>query len=106
MALGGLVIKNQAVECASSVATSFVTGEGDGLLGLAFGNINAIKPTPQPTPVQMMSTEGVIPKVSIYISVVQSHLTKTIRGPNCLHANSPASAKNLAFIPSVQLHVR
>jgi hypothetical protein len=61
--LGGLVIKNQAVECAKNISSDFSSGQGDGLLGLAFDLINTVKPTPQPSPVQMMNTEGVTPKV-------------------------------------------
>jgi len=60
--LGGLVIKNQAVECASKLSPEFATGQGDGLLGLAFDLINTVKPSAAPTPVQNMNTEGVTPK--------------------------------------------
>lgn len=62
--LGGLVIKNQAVECAEDLSTSFSSGAGDGLLGLAFDAINSVKPKPVATPVQNMNTEGVTPAVA------------------------------------------
>ena len=65
--MGGLAIKNQAVECAKEVSSSFASGEGDGLLGLAFSRINTITPQENAvTPVQMMNTEGVTPKVCIF----------------------------------------
>ena len=63
--MGGLVIKKQAVECAKKISSSFSTGEGDGLLGLAFNKINTVKPGPEPTPVMNMNTEGVTPKVHV-----------------------------------------
>jgi hypothetical protein len=62
--LGGLVIQNQAVECAEKLSASFSSGAGDGLLGLAFDAINSVKPGPVPTPVQNMNTEGVTPAVA------------------------------------------
>ena len=62
--MGGLVIKNQAVECAQKISSAFATGTGDGLLGLAFDSINTVKPGPAATPVQNMNTEGVTPPVS------------------------------------------
>ena len=62
--LGGLVIKNQAVECAEKLSSAFATGEGDGLLGLAFDAINTVRPGPVPTPVQNLNSEGVTPKVT------------------------------------------
>ena len=62
--MGGLVIQHQAVECAKKLSSSFATGAGDGLLGLAFDVINTVTPGPAPTPVQNMNTEGVTPAVS------------------------------------------
>jgi len=58
------VINNQAVECAKTVSSAFASGSGDGLLGLAFSLINTVTPAESAiTPVQMMNTEGVTPKV-------------------------------------------
>ncbi|KAI9727796.1 MAG: hypothetical protein M1834_007943 [Cirrosporium novae-zelandiae] len=52
--IGGLTIKNQAVELASKMSTQFMQSEGDGLLGLAFGSINTVKPKAVKTPVENM----------------------------------------------------
>lgn len=52
--LGGLIIENQAVEIAMSMSKQFQNGQGDGLLGLAFGSINTVKPDQQYTPVDNM----------------------------------------------------
>ncbi|CCC10826.1 unnamed protein product [Sordaria macrospora k-hell] len=64
--LGGLQIKNQAIELAKKVSSAFSSGEADGLLGLAFSTINTIesdgKPDPQPTPVENMISQDDIPK--------------------------------------------
>jgi len=60
--LGGLTIKNQAVELANTLSTEFQQGAGDGLLGLAWGSINTVKPKAVATPVQNMITESEIPK--------------------------------------------
>ncbi|TVY21466.1 Aspergillopepsin-1 [Lachnellula arida] len=60
--LGGLVVKNQAVELAKQMSTQFVQGAGDGLLGLAFGSINTVTPTAVATPVENMITQQDIPQ--------------------------------------------
>ncbi|KAK3493836.1 aspartic peptidase domain-containing protein [Neurospora crassa] len=64
--VGGLQIKNQAIELAKKVSSAFSSGEADGLLGLAFCTINTIesggKPDPQPTPVENMISQEDIPK--------------------------------------------
>lgn len=64
--IGGLVIKNQAVEVAQQLSAQFKQGTADGLLGLAFHNINTIqtngRPDPQPTPVDNMISQQDIPK--------------------------------------------
>lgn len=47
--VGGVTATAQAVEAATSVSASFVTGVSDGLLGLGFGDINQVRPTQVPT---------------------------------------------------------
>jgi Eukaryotic aspartyl protease len=56
--VGGLIIKNQAVELAKDLSSQFVSNTGDGLLGLAFGNINTVKPRRVRTPVENMIAQG------------------------------------------------
>lgn len=43
------------------MSAQFVSGAGDGLLGLAFGSINTVTPKPVQTPVENMITEKDIP---------------------------------------------
>lgn len=62
--IGGLTIKNQAVEIAKTLSAQFVSGPGDGLLGLAWGSINTVQPTPVQTPVENMISQQDIPKES------------------------------------------
>ncbi|KAK7184986.1 eukaryotic aspartyl protease [Paraphaeosphaeria sporulosa] len=52
--LGGLCVENQAIELASKLSPQFIKGAGDGLLGLAFGKINTVKPKAVKTPVESM----------------------------------------------------
>ncbi|KAF1979293.1 aspartic proteinase precursor [Bimuria novae-zelandiae CBS 107.79] len=52
--LGGLTIENQAIELAAQLSPEFSKGAGDGLLGLAFGTINTVKPKKVSTPVESM----------------------------------------------------
>ncbi|KAL8797240.1 MAG: hypothetical protein Q9182_007239 [Xanthomendoza sp. 2 TL-2023] len=48
--IGGAVVEGQAVELATAVSDSFVQdANSDGLVGLAFGTINTVKPQPQKT---------------------------------------------------------
>lgn len=54
LTIGGLSIENQAIERAKQLSESFEQSSGDGLLGLAFGNINQVKPQPVKTPVENM----------------------------------------------------
>ena len=61
--IGGLTVEGQAVEIATKMSSQFVQGVGDGLLGLAFGTINTVQPTPVATPVENMITQKDIPKV-------------------------------------------
>ena len=63
------MIEKQAVECAEKLSSAFATGEGDGLLGLAFDAINTVTPDAVPTPVQNLNTEGVTPKVKLFLVV-------------------------------------
>jgi hypothetical protein len=60
--VGGLTIKNQAIELAKKMSQQFVEGTGDGLLGLAWDSINTVKPNPAQTPVQNMITQQDIPQ--------------------------------------------
>jgi len=62
--IGGLTIKNQAVELANKMSAQFIQGAGDGLLGLAWGSINTVTPTPVQTPVENMISEAEIPKTA------------------------------------------
>lgn len=61
VSIGGLKIENQTIELASTLSTEFQSGSGDGLLGLAFGNINTVQPTPVQTPVENMISQSDIP---------------------------------------------
>jgi len=62
--LGGLTITNQAIELANTMSAQFISGAGDGLLGLAFGSINTVTPTPVQTPVENMISEKDIPSTA------------------------------------------
>lgn len=66
--VGGLTIENQTIELASKLSPQFSQGTGDGLLGLAFPQINTVKKNnqraPAQTPVANMMTQGDIPKES------------------------------------------
>lgn len=53
LVLGGISVENQSIELANKLSTQFVQSEGDGLLGLAFGSINTVQPTPVATPVEV-----------------------------------------------------
>jgi hypothetical protein len=61
VSLGGLVINNQAIELASNLSDQFLQSTGDGLLGLAFGTINTVQPTPVKTPVENLISEAKVP---------------------------------------------
>jgi hypothetical protein len=56
-----LVVKNQAIELATSVSRAFTENKGDGLLGLSFSSNNSVKPVPVATPVENMILQDDIP---------------------------------------------
>ena len=60
--IGGLIVKDQAIELANQLSTQFQQDTSDGLLGLAFGSINTVTPTPVQTPVENMIAQDDIPK--------------------------------------------
>lgn len=60
--IGGLLVKGQAIELATNMSAQFAAGKGDGLLGLAFSNINTVQPQAVATPVDNMITQSDIPK--------------------------------------------
>jgi len=62
--IGGVTIKNQSIELAKKMSTQFVQGAGSGLLGLAWGSINTVKPKQVATPVENMITQEDIPKTA------------------------------------------
>ncbi|PVI02909.1 aspartic proteinase precursor [Periconia macrospinosa] len=57
LTLGGLTVEHQAIELARKLSEDFINIPGDGLLGLAFGKINTVKPKPVATPVENMMTQ-------------------------------------------------
>jgi hypothetical protein len=61
VAVGGISIKNQAVELAKTMSAQFASGAGSGLLGLAWGSINTVTPKPVQTPVENMIAQDDIP---------------------------------------------
>lgn len=42
--VGGVTATSQAVEAATSISSQFASGQGDGLVGLAFSSINTVTP--------------------------------------------------------------
>ncbi|RJE23627.1 Eukaryotic aspartyl protease [Aspergillus sclerotialis] len=59
--IGGITVTGQSVELAKHLSSAFVENAGDGLLGLAFSNINTVRPFPVKTPVDNMIAQRKIP---------------------------------------------
>ena len=58
--VGGVEITGQGIEEAETLSSAFTQNAGDGLLGLAWGNINTVKPNPVATPVTNMISQSAI----------------------------------------------
>ena len=73
--IGGLTILNQGVELAKTLSPEFAQDTSDGLLGLAFSNINTVTPTPLKTPVDNMIAQHDIPaNMSLFTAKLGSYL--------------------------------
>ncbi|KAH7169563.1 aspartic peptidase domain-containing protein [Fusarium sp. MPI-SDFR-AT-0072] len=91
--IGGLTIENQTIELASNLSQQFAQGTGDGLLGLAFPQINTVMTNwnsdPADTPVVNMINQGDIPEeAELFTSAFYSQRD----------ANSPESFYTFGFI--------
>lgn len=61
VAVAGITIPGQAVECAKKLSSSFLSdGGNDGLLGLAWPSINTVEPHSVKTPVENMIEQKLI----------------------------------------------
>ncbi|KIW33282.1 uncharacterized protein PV07_00142 [Cladophialophora immunda] len=61
--IGNITVKNQAIELATKLSSQFTQdASSDGLLGLAFGSINTVKPSAVQTPVANMIAQDDIPQ--------------------------------------------
>ncbi|RMZ82238.1 hypothetical protein DV738_g1831, partial [Chaetothyriales sp. CBS 135597] len=73
--IGDITVKAQAVELAQKLSSQFESSASAGLLGLAFGNINTVKPSPVKTPVENMIAQDSIPEnaelFTVYLSSVK-----------------------------------
>lgn len=68
--IGNITVKNQAVELATQLSSQFTQDTtSDGLLGLAWGSINTVKPDPVQTPVANMITQDDIPQTAELFTV-------------------------------------
>ena len=66
ISVGGLLIRNQAIEVAETLSPELAQSGMDGLLGLAFRKLNSVSnhgmPDPQNTPMENMMSQGDVPK--------------------------------------------
>lgn len=73
--IGGITVEGQGIECAKQMSAQFTTESSSGLLGLAWGSINTVKPTPVKTPVENMIAQEDISKdqelFSVYLGSVK-----------------------------------
>ncbi|KAK5073180.1 hypothetical protein LTR64_000412 [Lithohypha guttulata] len=59
--IGDITVKGQAIELATEISSSFQNQTSSGLLGLAWGDLNTVTPTPVKTPVENMIAQGSLP---------------------------------------------
>ncbi|KAJ5172928.1 Peptidase A1 [Penicillium capsulatum] len=69
VSIGGLVVKGQTVELAESISAQFAGGASDGVLGLAFGSLNTVKPQAVNTPLENVVSQSDIPKSAALFTV-------------------------------------
>jgi hypothetical protein len=62
--IGTISVEDQAIECAKQLSEAFMENAGDGLLGLASGAINTVKPRQVHTPVENMISQRDIPSTA------------------------------------------
>ncbi|KJX92217.1 hypothetical protein TI39_contig5889g00004 [Zymoseptoria brevis] len=85
-----------AIELAKTLSTQFASGPGDGLLGLAFGSINTVQPSPAQTVVENMITQIDIPKNT---ELFTAYLGSTHPGSSSDSSNGSATTDATSFYP-------
>lgn len=81
VSLGGMPIKNQAVERATYVSKDFFSSQtASGLLGLAFSSINTVKPNPVVTPMENMIRQGLVTNPIFTVALKDSNSNATGQG--------------------------
>lgn len=79
--LGGMPIRNQAVERATAVSRDFFSSEmASGLLGLGFSSINTVKPKPVVTPFENMVRQGLVQDPIFTVTLRDSDTNATGQG--------------------------
>ncbi|SMR50494.1 unnamed protein product [Zymoseptoria tritici ST99CH_1E4] len=89
-----LNLADPAIELAKTLSTQFASGPGDGLLGLAFGSINTVSPSPAQTVVENMITQSDIPKNT---ELFTTYLGSTPPGSSSDSSNGAATADATSF---------
>ena len=83
VSVAGVSVPHQSVELASKLSESFLQdGGSDGLLGLAWPNINTVEPSPVKTPVENMIDQGLIEQVCSFNTTFAS----CSRSYRCCHS--------------------
>lgn len=79
--LGGMPIKNQAIERATYVSKDFFSSQtASGLLGLAFSSINTVKPNPVITPMENMIRQGLVQNPIFTVTLKDGNSNTTGQG--------------------------
>jgi hypothetical protein len=79
--LGGMPIRNQAIERATYVSKDFFsTKMASGLLGLGFSSLNTVKPNPVRTPMENLIRQGTIQNPIFTVALRDSNSNATGQG--------------------------
>jgi len=106
ISVGGVTVPNQSVQVATALSDAFTSEDGsDGLLGLAFPNMNTVQPTQQVSPMANLIAEDLLLKPIFTVKLDKDH-TKAFYtfGEIASDAETGVKSADIKYQPVITTH--